>query len=88
MRCRGDRLLHRAVLSHGHYVREVGLFSLEEAVHRMTGLSASQFRLTDRGVLKAGAFADVVVFDADTILDQASFENPTSMPLAALRWCW
>ena len=61
----------------GHYVREVGLFSLEEAVHRMTGLSAAQFRLTDRGVLKAGAFADVVVFDAETILDQSSFEHPT-----------
>lgn len=61
----------------GHYVREVGLFSLEEGVHRMTGLSASQFRLRDRGVLKPGNFADIVVFDADTILDQASFEQPT-----------
>lgn len=61
----------------GHYVRDVGLFSLEEGVHRMTGLSATQFRLRDRGLLKPGNFADVVVFDADTILDRASFEQPT-----------
>ncbi len=61
----------------GHYVREVGLFSLEEAVYRMTGLAANQFRLRDRGVLQPGACADVVVFNADTILDQATFEHPT-----------
>jgi N-acyl-D-amino-acid deacylase len=58
-------------------VREVGLLSLEDAVYRMTGLSATQFRLQDRGVLKPGAYADLVVFDADKILDQASFEQPT-----------
>jgi N-acyl-D-amino-acid deacylase len=69
----------------GHYVREVGLFSLEEAVYRMTGLSAAQFRLRDRGVLKPGAFADVVVFDAHTILDQADFENPTQ-PASGIEW--
>jgi N-acyl-D-amino-acid deacylase len=61
----------------GHYVRQVGLLSLEDAVYRMTGLSATQFRLQDRGVLKPGAYADLVVFDADKILDQASFEQPT-----------
>jgi N-acyl-D-amino-acid deacylase len=61
----------------GHYARDLGLFSLEEAVHRMTGLSAAQFRLRDRGVLQPGAFADITIFDADTILDQASFEAPT-----------
>jgi N-acyl-D-amino-acid deacylase len=61
----------------GHYARDLGLFSLEEAVHRMTGLSATQFRLRDRGVLQPGAFADITIFDADTILDQASFEAPT-----------
>ncbi|WP_204138657.1 amidohydrolase family protein [Halomicronema sp. CCY15110] len=61
----------------GHYARDLGLFSLEEAVHRMTGLSATQFRLRDRGVLQPGACADITIFDADTILDQASFEHPT-----------
>ena len=61
----------------GHYVREVGLFSLEAGVHRMTGLSAQQFRLRDRGILQPGNFADVVIFDAATILDQASFDQPT-----------
>jgi len=61
----------------GHYARDLGLFSLEEAVHRMTGLSATQFRLRDRGVLQPGAFADITIFDADTVLDQASFEAPT-----------
>jgi N-acyl-D-amino-acid deacylase len=61
----------------GHYVRQVGLLSLEDAVYRMTGLSATQFHLQDRGVLKPGAYADLVVFDADEILDQASFEQPT-----------
>jgi N-acyl-D-amino-acid deacylase len=61
----------------GHYVRQVGLLSLEDAVYRMTGLSAAQFRLQDRGILKPGAYADLVVFDADEILDQASFEQPT-----------
>ena len=60
----------------GHYVRQVGLLSLEDAVYRMTGLSAAQFRLQDRGVLKPGAYADLVVFDANQILDQASFEQP------------
>jgi N-acyl-D-amino-acid deacylase len=54
-----------------------GLLSLEDAVYRMTGLSAAQFRLQDRGILKPGAYADLVVFDADEILDQASFEQPT-----------
>jgi N-acyl-D-amino-acid deacylase len=61
----------------GHYARDLGLFSLETAVHRMTGLSAAQFRLRDRGILQPGAFADIVIFNADTILDQATFEAPT-----------
>jgi N-acyl-D-amino-acid deacylase len=61
----------------GHYVRDAQLFSLEEAVRRMTNLSATQFRLNDRGVLREGAFADVVIFDADEISDTASFEHPT-----------
>ena len=60
----------------GHYSRELGLFPLETAVHKMTGLSARQFRLADRGEIRVGAFADAVVFDAATIGDTATFERP------------
>jgi N-acyl-D-amino-acid deacylase len=65
----------------GHYSRDLGLFPLETAVHKMTGLSARQFRLTDRGEIRAGAFADVVVFDAATISDSATFEQPKALAL-------
>jgi N-acyl-D-amino-acid deacylase len=60
----------------GHYSRDLGLFPLEVAVHKMTGLSARQFRLVDRGEIRAGAYADIVVFDAATIGDTATFELP------------
>ena len=61
----------------GHYCRDVGLFSLEEAVHKMTGLTARHFRLPGRGVLREGAFADITVFDASWIADRATWEAPT-----------
>ena len=60
----------------GHYSRDVGLFPLEEAVRKMTGLSAIQFGLTDRGVLKTGNYADIVLFDPTTVIDTASFTDP------------
>ena len=61
----------------GHYSRDVGLFPLETAVWKMTGLTARNFGLAGRGTLAVGNAADVVVFDAATILDAASYESPT-----------
>lgn len=61
----------------GYYGRQEGLFGLEEAVHKMTGHTASVFGFKDRGVLKVGAMADITVFSPDVILDRATFENPT-----------
>lgn len=60
----------------GHYARDVGLFSLEEAVFRMTGLPAREFGITQRGLLAEGNFADLVIFDPETIIDTATFEEP------------
>jgi N-acyl-D-amino-acid deacylase len=58
------------------YWREKGLLRLEEAIHKMTGLSASRFRIGERGLLKAGYMADVVVFDPVRVKDGATFEQP------------
>lgn len=61
----------------GHYSRDLGLFSLEEAVYRMTGVPARVFGLADRGAVRAGAFADIVLFDPDRVADEADFNAPT-----------
>jgi N-acyl-D-amino-acid deacylase len=58
------------------YWREKGVLQLEQAIHKMTGLSAKNFSLEGRGVLKAGNWADVVVFDPKRVADKASYENP------------
>lgn len=58
------------------YWREKGLLQLEEAIHKMTGLSARRFRLGDRGELKPGLAADVVLFDPKRVRDAATFEQP------------
>ena len=61
------------------YVREDKLLSLEEAVRKMTALPASKMRLADRGVLKAGMWADVVVFDPAALRDVATFAQPNQL---------
>lgn len=58
------------------YVREQKLLTLEEAIRKMTSLAASRARLADRGVLKAGMKADVVVFDPNTVRDVSTYEDP------------
>ncbi len=60
----------------GHYGRGLGLFPLETAIHKMTGLTARNFGLADRGVLREGAYADLVLFDADTVDAAATYEAP------------
>ena len=71
----------------GHYARDAGLFSLETAVHKMTGRTAGVFGLVDRGVIRAGAFADLVLFDPATVRDAASFEAPTT-PAEGIAETW
>jgi N-acyl-D-amino-acid deacylase len=61
------------------YVREDKLLSLQEAIRKMTSLAAQKLRLADRGVLKAGMWADVVVFDAEAITDKATFAQPNQL---------
>jgi len=61
----------------GHYARDLKVFSLETAVHKMTGLSAATFSLLDRGRIATGMKADITVFDPDTIIDRATYDAPT-----------
>jgi N-acyl-D-amino-acid deacylase len=61
------------------HVREQKLLTLEQAIHKMTGLSAAHVGLTDRGVIRPGAFADLVLFDPETVADRSTFEHPESL---------
>jgi N-acyl-D-amino-acid deacylase len=60
----------------GKYVREEKVISLAEAVRRLSGLPATNLGLDKRGFLKKGMFADIVIFDPNTIADRATFEKP------------
>lgn len=60
----------------GKYVREERLISLEEAVHKLTGLPATNLNLNNRGFLREGYYADIVIFKLHEIADHATFENP------------
>ena len=60
----------------GHYVREVGLFGLEDCINHLTGRAAQRLRLADRGIVREGYAADLVLFDPAAITDTATFDNP------------
>jgi N-acyl-D-aspartate/D-glutamate deacylase len=64
----------------GEYARERKLFTLETAVHKMTGMPAARLGLEDRGVLREGACADVTVIDANTVRDESTYAEPHRYP--------
>ncbi|MGX1926351.1 N-acyl-D-amino-acid deacylase family protein [Vibrio sp. NH-7] len=63
----------------GYYSRDEKLFPLAEAIHKMTGMSAKRYNLHGRGEIRVGAYADLVLFNPNTIKDTATFENPVSV---------
>jgi N-acyl-D-amino-acid deacylase len=65
----------------GRYVRELKAIPLEEAIRKMTSLPASRMRLKDRGVLKVGGRADLVLFNPQTVRDTATVQNPRALPV-------
>lgn len=71
----------------GHFSRDKKLISLEQAIHKMTGLSAINFKLAQRGFIKPGYFADLVLFNPETIQDQATFSEPF-IPATGINALW
>jgi N-acyl-D-aspartate/D-glutamate deacylase len=64
----------------GHYLRELGILGMEEGIRKATSFPAQRFGIESRGVLSPGAFADVVVFDFDKIIDKGNFLDPAQRP--------
>jgi N-acyl-D-amino-acid deacylase len=65
----------------GRYARERGLLTLEQAIRKMTAMPAERIGLRERGQLRAGWYADIVVFDPETVADRATFQEPHQYPL-------
>ena len=64
----------------GHYVRELGVLGLEECIHHLTGRAAARLDLVDRGLVRVGHHADLVLFDPDLVRDTATFAQPRQQP--------
>jgi N-acyl-D-amino-acid deacylase len=71
----------------GHYCREQKLFSLQEAIYKMTGMPAEKFGLPQRGRIREGYYADLVLFDPEKIIDKATFSDPTR-PAVGIERVW
>jgi N-acyl-D-amino-acid deacylase len=69
----------------GHYVRDEGVLTLEAAIHKMSGMPATKFKLAGRGFVREGMFADLVLFDPATVADQATYQRPRTPP-AGMPW--
>ncbi|MFX0052943.1 MAG: amidohydrolase family protein, partial [Candidatus Hermodarchaeota archaeon] len=65
----------------GKYVREEGLLTLETAIRKMTSFPAQKLGLNDRGLIREGMYADLVIFDPSIVIDQATYINPHSFPV-------
>ena len=65
----------------GHYVRERGIIPLEEAIRRMTSLACERFGMAGRGYVREGYWADLVLFDPDTVRDTATYKEPKQEPV-------
>ena len=71
----------------GKYVREEKVIPLEDAIRKMTSAVADRLGLRDRGLLRAGCYADVVIFDPETVGDRATFDDPHQLSVG-MRDVW